>query len=89
MNSKEQALKKLDLEQTNSSEGDRMDWLSRNLQSIQERYAGQWIGVGDKEIVASAATLPELLTLIVSIDKPLVTFIPGEPIVWEHIYDIT
>jgi hypothetical protein len=70
------------------AEGSEMDWLSENLQSIQERYAGQWIAVRDNEIVASALTLPELLTLIADIDKPLVTFISTEPVVWEHIYGI-
>lgn len=71
-----------------TTEGSRTDWLSENLQLIQEKYAGQWIGIGDNEIVASALTLPELLTQIGDIDKPLVTFIPAEPVVWEHVYDI-
>ena len=69
-------------------EGDKMDWLSQHIQSIQERYASQWIAVGDNEIVASAPTLSELLNLISDIDKPLVTFISAEPVVWEHIYGI-
>jgi hypothetical protein len=69
-------------------EGSRMDWLSENLQLIQERFAGQWIAVGENEIVASALTLPELLTLIGDIDKPLVTFIPAEPAVWAFTYGI-
>jgi hypothetical protein len=69
-------------------EGDKMDWLSKNLQAIQKKYAGQWIGVGDNEIIASAPTLPELLILISDIDKPLVTFIPIEPIVWNFTYGI-
>ncbi|MGD0828654.1 MAG: DUF5678 domain-containing protein [Desulfobaccales bacterium] len=71
-----------------TKEGSRMDWLSENLQLIQERYADQWIAVGDHEIIASAPTLPELLTLIVDIDKPLVTFISAEPVEWEHAYGI-
>lgn len=70
------------------AEGDKMDWLSKNLQSIQERYAGQWIGVGDNEIIASAPTLPDLLALIGDTSKPLVTFIPTEPIVWTFTYGI-
>jgi hypothetical protein len=69
-------------------EGDKVDWLSENLQTIQERYPGQWIAVGDNEIVASAPTLPELLILIGDLDKPLVTFIPTEPIVWTFTYGI-
>lgn len=69
-------------------EQDKMDWLSKNLESIQERYAGQWIGVGDNEIIASASTLPELLTLIGDINKPLITFIPAEPVVWTFTYGI-
>lgn len=70
------------------TEGSRMDWLSNNLQSIQERFAGQWIAIGDNEIVASAPTLPGLLALIGDIDKPFVTFIPVEPMVWTFTYDI-
>jgi hypothetical protein len=70
------------------AEGDRMDWLSKNLQLIQERYAGQWIGIGDNEIVASAPTLPELLTQIGDIDKPFITFIPTEPVIWTFTYGI-
>ncbi len=69
-------------------EGDKMDWLSKNLQTIQEKYAGQWIAVGDNEIIASAPALPELLILIGDIDRPLVTFIPTEPIVWTFTYGI-
>lgn len=71
-----------------SSEGDKMDWLSNNLQLIQEKYAGQWIGVGDNEIIASAPTLLDLLALIGDTSKPLVTFIPVEPIVWTFTYGI-
>lgn len=69
-------------------EGSKMDWLSENLQSIQERYAGQWIAIGDNENVISAPTLPELLTLIGDIDTPFVTFIPAEPVVWTFTYGI-
>jgi len=69
-------------------EGDKMDWLSKNLQTIKEKYAGQWIAIGDNEIVASSPVLPELLTLIGDIDRPLVTFIPAEPIVWTFTYGI-
>jgi hypothetical protein len=73
---------------SSQAEGSRMDWLSENLQSIQERYAGQWIAIGNNEIVASAPTLPELLTLIDDIDKPFITFIPTEPPIWTFTYGI-
>ncbi|MFZ5451315.1 MAG: DUF5678 domain-containing protein [Thermodesulfobacteriota bacterium] len=69
-------------------EGSRIDWLSDNLQLIQERYAGQWIAIGDNEIVASAFTLPDLLTLISDINNPFVTFIPAEELTWTFVYDI-
>jgi hypothetical protein len=71
-----------------TTEGSKMDWLSENLPSIQERYAGQWIAIGDTEIVASAPTLPELLTQIDEIDKPFITFIPTEPLIWTLTYGI-
>jgi hypothetical protein len=70
------------------AEGERMDWLSKNLQSIQEKYPGQWIAIGDNEIVASAPTLPELLAQVGDIDNPFVTFIPAEPVVWTFTYGI-
>ena len=69
-------------------EGSQMDWLSENLQSIQERYAGQWIAIGNNAIIASALTLPELLTLIEDIDNPFITFIPSEPPIWSFTYGI-
>jgi len=69
-------------------EADRMDWLSKNLQTIKEEYAGQWIAIGDNEIIASSPSLPELLILIGDVDKPLITFIPAEPIVWTFTYGI-
>ena len=70
------------------AEGEKMDWLSKNLQSIQEKFAGRWIAVEDREVVASAPTLSELLALIGNIDKPLVTFMPEEPVVWTFTYGI-
>jgi hypothetical protein len=70
------------------AEGSKMDWLSENLQSIQERYAGQWIAIGDNENVISAPTLPELLTQIGDIDEPFITFIPTEPPIWTLTYGI-
>jgi len=70
------------------AEGEKMDWLSKNLQPIREKFAGQWIAVGDREIVASAPTLSELLALIGNMDKPLVTFMPVEPVVWTFTYGI-
>jgi len=71
-----------------TTEGNKLDWLSENLQSIQENYAGQWIAIGNNEIVAAAPTLPELLTLIDEIDKPFITFIPTEPLIWTLTYGI-
>ena len=65
-----------------------MDWLSENLPSIQERYAGQWIAIGDNENVISAPTLPELLTQIGDIDEPFITFIATEPPIWTLTYGI-
>ncbi|MBM4276046.1 MAG: hypothetical protein FJ134_16545 [Deltaproteobacteria bacterium] len=72
--------------QSSPMEGDEMDWLSKNLQTIQKKYAGQWIGIGDNEIVGSAPSLQELLILIIDKDKPLITFIPAEPTVWTFTY---
>ncbi len=67
-------------------QGDNMDWLSRNLQSIREEYSGKWIAVHNDRVVASASSLPDLMNRIAEYDRPLVTFIPAEPVVWNFTY---
>jgi hypothetical protein len=52
-----------------------MDWLIKNLQSIQENYGGQWVGIKDSEIISFAPTVPELQNLIDNKDNVFITFI--------------
>lgn len=63
-----------------------LDWLSRNLRNIREQYGGQWIAIADNAIAASASSLPELLGQIAELEKPFVTFISSEPVVWSFTY---
>jgi hypothetical protein len=67
-------------------QGDNMDWLSRNLQNIRQEYSGKWIAVYNDRVVAFASNLPDLINQITEYDRPLVTFIPAEPVVWTFTY---
>jgi len=67
-------------------QSDELDWLSKHLEDIRREYGGQWIAIYENEIVAAAATLPSLLNQIAEYDKPFITFIPSEPIVWTFTY---
>lgn len=63
-----------------------LDWLSKNLQNIRGEYGGKWVAVYDNRIVATASNLPELMSQITELDKPLITFIPTDPVVWTFTY---
>jgi len=70
-----------------SGQGEKIDWLSKNLQTINEKYSGQWVAIQNDEVVAHSPNLQDLLSKIDNFDKPLVTFIPKETIVWTFTYD--
>ncbi len=65
---------------------DELDWLSENLESIHQDYAGQWVAIFENRIVASANDLPSLMNQITQLDKPFITFIPADEIVWNFAY---
>jgi len=67
-------------------EGNELDWLNKNLQNIREEYGGQWVAIHGSEIVAAAPNLPELMNQTSGLDRPLITFIPEDPIVWTFTY---
>ena len=67
---------------------DSLEWLSNNLQNIQRTHAGQWIAIYRNEIVASSVNPSEIMNQITEYDKPLVTFIPAEPVVWNFTYAV-
>src|SRR3990172_7429088 len=46
------------------------------------------VAVYSNEIVASALNLSDLMSHITKFDKPLVTFIPSEPVVWNFTYAV-
>lgn len=66
--------------------GDELDWLSKNLQNIRGQYTNQWVAVYSNEIIAAASNLPDLMSQIGGYDRPLITFMPAEPIVWNFTY---
>jgi hypothetical protein len=65
---------------------DNLDWLSKNLPHIRSQYGGQWIAVHSNAVVAAALNLSHLMNQIVEYDRPLITFIPAEPVVWTFTY---
>jgi len=65
---------------------DELDWLSKNFQTIRNRYAGQWIALYANRIVAASPNLPDLMNQVVEFDRPFVTFIPPGPLVWTSTY---
>ena len=67
-------------------QSDELDWLSENLQSIQQDYAGQWVAIYENRIIASSNDLPSLMNQITQLDKPFITFIPADEIVWNFAY---
>jgi hypothetical protein len=69
-----------------TDQGDNMDWLSKNLQTIREEYGGKWVAVYNERIVASSSTLPDLMNQIEEYDRPLITLIPAEPVIWTFTY---
>ena len=67
-------------------QGDNMDWLSKNLQTIRQEYGGKWVAVYNERIVASSSTLPDLMNQIEEYDRPLITLIPAGPVIWTFTY---
>ena len=67
-------------------EGNTMDWIGNNLEALRNEYGGKWIAIYDREVVRSATQLNELLTEIKELDRPFITFIPAEQVVWNFAY---
>lgn len=65
---------------------DKLDWLSKNLANIRRQYEGQWIAIYGNQVVAASPNLPDLINQVTEFDRPLVTFIPQEPVVWTFTY---
>jgi hypothetical protein len=67
-------------------QSDDLDWLSKNLAVIRGQYAGEWIALYEGTVIDHAPALPELLDRISKFDRPLITFIPAEPVTWTFTY---
>ncbi len=67
---------------------DAMEWVSRHLSELRERYSGKWIAVVNGEVIAAAENISELNEQLHDkrIDKSFITQIPGKPIVWTTAY---
>ncbi len=65
-----------------------LEWVSRHLDDLARLYRGQWIAVAQARVVTSAPTLTDLLERLrtIEIDRPFVTQIPLEPVVWPMAY---
>lgn len=71
-----------------SKQMDELDWLSKNLPDIRRQFVGEWIAVYKDEIIDHTPILQELLNRISEFDKPLITFIPADPVVWTFTYAV-
>jgi len=69
-----------------SEKSDDLDWLGKNLAVVRGQYASEWIAVHEGEVIDHAPALPELLGRISEFDRPLITFIPAEPVTWTFTY---
>ena len=67
-------------------QSDELDWLSKNLDSIRRDYAGRWVAIYENRIVAASDELPNLMNKITQFEKPFITFIPADQIVWTFTY---
>lgn len=69
------------------TDGPALQWVSRNLEGLRQRYGGEWIAVAGSQVVAHAQNLSDLLVLIPpAAERPFVTQIPAAPIVWHTTY---
>jgi hypothetical protein len=74
---------------SSSEQVDNLDWLNKNLDKIRESHSGKWIAIHKNAIVASGLNMPGVLSQLgqlAGIDKPLITYIPEEPILWTFAY---
>jgi hypothetical protein len=65
-----------------------IEWVSKNLGILKDRYAGQWIAVCENAVVASAENLPTLMIRARDFDNPLITQIPEEAVIWNLAYGL-
>jgi hydroxymethylpyrimidine pyrophosphatase-like HAD family hydrolase len=63
-----------------------LDWLSKNLEKLRQKYGNRWIAIDGEKVVGDGQTVSELIQKTKAIDRPFITFIPSEPIVWTLVY---
>jgi hypothetical protein len=67
---------------------DDLDWLCKNLEGVKREFLNRWIAVCKNRVVGSAVNVLELMEQVKQFEKPLITFIPGEPPIWKFTYAI-
>ncbi len=63
-----------------------LGWLSKNLEKLHGQYGNKWIAIHDEKVIGDGHTVSELMQKIEGADRPFITFIPSEPIVWTFAY---
>lgn len=79
---------RIQMGQAAPKEADSLEWVSRHLDELRRRHAGQWIAVVQDRIMASAPNLAGLLDQLrtAGVEHPFVTQIPAGPITWITAY---
>ena len=71
-------------------ETDALEWVSRNLGHLTQEYPGRWIAVADDRVLCASQDLVHLMEQLreVEVERPFVTQIPAEPIIWDTAYGV-
>lgn len=71
------------------NEAEALDWVSSHLGELRQRFGGRWIAVVGSGVVATAATLSQLLQQVrdLGIERPFVTEIPAGQVTWNMTFD--
>ena len=56
------------------------------MDTLRQRYAGQWVAISQDQVIVSSMHLPDLLTQLAGHQQPFITFIPSEPTIWTFTY---
>lgn len=71
-----------------SPDAEALGWVSSHLGDLQSRYGGQWVSISGGRVVASAATVQDLMAELhrIGARDPFITQIPAGDIVWKTTY---
>lgn len=65
-----------------------LEWVSQHLDDLQARFPGQWIGLVGEDVVATGATVQDLIEALRrrGSDGAFITQIPAGPVTWEFLF---